>query len=103
MTKNSGIGYGAYRFVKVLQRDVLRKCAIAVLGPHGFDADTTFVDWITAFQQIRNLSAKAESECIWSAPSHPEDKPADWQAFMLALERERERLTKSGSDEPEHN
>jgi hypothetical protein len=74
-----------------------------LLGPHGFDADTTFVDWITAFQQIRNLSAKAESECIWSAPSHPEDKPADWQAFMLALERERERLTKSGSDEPEHN
>ena len=33
------------------------------LGPHGFDADTTYVDWITAFQQIRDLSAKAESEC----------------------------------------
>lgn len=56
------------------------------LGPHGFDADATFRDWVMAFQQIGNLSAIAEGECVWSAPSHQEDmKLANWQRFMLTL------------------
>ena len=64
------------------------------LGPHGFDAETTFGDWILAFQQIRELSSNSDGECVWSAPTHPQDlKPADWKRLMLALERERARLT----------
>jgi hypothetical protein len=63
------------------------------LGPHGFDADTTYRDRITAFQHIARLSASVESDCFWSAPSHPEDmKPADWKRLGDALDRERERL-----------
>ena len=63
------------------------------LGPHGFDADTTYRDWLTAFQHIASLSASTESDCVWSAPSHPVDmKPADWQRLGDALDRERERL-----------
>jgi hypothetical protein len=63
------------------------------LGPHGFDADTTYRDWITAFQHIASLGAGAESDCVWSAPSHAEDmKPADWQRLGDALDRERERF-----------
>lgn len=73
------------------------------LSPHGFDAETTYKDWIVSFQQIQDLSANAESECVWSAPSHPEDKPADWQHLTIALERERERLTRGGKDETEGN
>jgi hypothetical protein len=50
------------------------------LGPHGFDADMTFRDWITAFQRIHALSAGIEGDCVWSAPSHPKDmKAADRQ------------------------
>ena len=65
------------------------------LGSYGFDPEATFGDWIQAFQSIRDLSAKTEGECTWSAPSHPQDmKAGDWQRLMLALEREKERLTK---------
>jgi hypothetical protein len=72
----------------------------ARLSPHGFDADTTFSDWIMAFQQILDLSSKTEGVCVWSAPSHSEDmKPVDWQRLMLALERERARLTEGGTDD----
>jgi len=40
------------------------------LGPHGFDADTTYRDWITALQRIASLSASVTSDCVWSAPAH---------------------------------
>ena len=67
------------------------------LGPHGFDADTTFRDWIIAFQRIRNLSAGTEGDCVWSAPSHPKDmKAADWQRLDTALERARKKLIETG-------
>ena len=63
------------------------------LGPHGFDADTTFRDWMEALQSIRALSAGIEGDCVWSSPSHPKDmKPADWQRFASALDRARARL-----------
>jgi hypothetical protein len=65
------------------------------LVPHGFDADITYSDWILAFQRIVSLSASAEGECAWSAPSHPSDKyktPADWQRLADALDREKTRL-----------
>lgn len=69
------------------------------LGPHGFDAETTFKDWVMAFQRIGTLSESVEGDCVWSAPSHPEDmKAADWQRLMLALEREKKKLNETGSD-----
>jgi len=67
------------------------------LGPHGFDADATFRDWIAAFQQIHSLSAGAEGDCDWSAPSHPKDmKPADWKRLDSALDRARAQLLETG-------
>jgi hypothetical protein len=67
------------------------------LGPYGFDADTTFRDWIEAFQRIQSLSAGVEGECVWSAPSHPKDmKPADWQRLGSALDRARAQLLETG-------
>jgi hypothetical protein len=67
------------------------------LGPHGFDADITFQDWIQAFQRIQSLSAGVEGDCVWSAPSHPKDlKPADFQRLNSALDRAREQFLKTG-------
>jgi hypothetical protein len=68
------------------------------LGPHGFDTDTTFRDWIIAFQQIGSLSAGIDGDCVWSAPSHPKDmKPADWQRLNQALERARTKFLETGN------
>ena len=67
------------------------------LGPHGFDADTTFRDWIMAFQSIHALSAGIAGDCVWSAPSHPKDmKAGDWQRLSAALERARKKLLETG-------
>jgi hypothetical protein len=67
------------------------------LGPHGFDADTTFRDWILAFQRIQSLSTGVEGNCVWSAPSHSKDmKPADWKRLGSALDRAREQFLKTG-------
>jgi hypothetical protein len=65
------------------------------LGPHGFDADITYRDWMMALQRIMSLSTVAEAECVWSAPLHPNDKyktPADWKRLAAALEKARARL-----------
>lgn len=67
------------------------------LGPHGFDADATFRDWMMAFQRIQELSARGEGNCTWSAPRHPEDmKAADWQRLDAALVRARKKLLETG-------
>jgi hypothetical protein len=67
------------------------------LGPHGFEADMTFRDWILAFQRIQSLSAGVEGDCVWSAPTHPGDmKPADFKRLDAALERAREQFLKTG-------
>jgi hypothetical protein len=79
------------------------------LGPDGFDPDTTFRDWIMAFQRIHELSVGTEGDCVWSAPSHPKDmKAADWQRLDAALVRARKKLletreldVRDGSDDTE--
>ena len=43
------------------------------LVPHGFEPEETYRDWLLALQKIAELSAIADSECVWSAPSHPRD------------------------------
>jgi hypothetical protein len=43
------------------------------LAPHGFDAETTYRDWLLAMQRIAELSAVTDGECVWSAPSHSRD------------------------------
>jgi len=63
------------------------------LGPHGFDAETTYRDWIIAFQRIVELSATAEGDCVWSAPKHPKDMTStDARKLNEALERARARF-----------
>ncbi len=48
-------------------------------------------------QRIQELSARSEVDCVWSAPSHPEDmKAADWQRLDSALGRAREKLLETG-------
>ena|SRR5450756_882220 len=58
------------------------------LTPHGFDAETTYRDWIVALQRIVELSAVTSGDCSWSAPLHPSDKfktAADAERFIAAL------------------
>jgi len=56
------------------------------LGPHGFEADATFRDWIMAFHRIHTLSAGIDGDCVWSAPSHPKDmKLADCQLSFIRI------------------
>jgi hypothetical protein len=43
------------------------------LGPHGFEPEATYSDWLLALQRITELSTATEGECVWSAPSHPRD------------------------------
>ena len=43
------------------------------LSGYGFDPETTYRDWLTALQRIAELSAAAEGDCRWSAPTHPRD------------------------------
>src|SRR5436190_5762621 len=60
------------------------------LAPHGFDAESTYRDWMVALQRIAELSRVASGDCSWSAPSHPTDmKPADFRRLAAALERAR--------------
>jgi hypothetical protein len=71
------------------------------LGPHRFDADTTFRDWIAALQRISELAAAADGDCSWSAPLHPGDKyktAADAERFLDALDRFRTDLDETGND-----
>lgn len=37
------------------------------LSPHGFDADITFSEWITALSRIRQLAESSTGECSWIA------------------------------------
>ena len=70
------------------------------LTPHGFDAESTYRDWVVALQRIAELSRAASGDCIWSAPSHPNDKcktAADAERFMAALERARANLHETGN------
>jgi hypothetical protein len=58
------------------------------LSEHGFDPDTTYCDWLLALQRITELSAAADTECVWSAPSHSRDflkSEADVQHFIDTL------------------
>jgi len=58
------------------------------LGQFGFDPETTYRDWMIGLQQIQSLSKIARSVCIWSAPSHPQDKtPEDFERFFAAAKR----------------
>jgi len=43
------------------------------LSEYGFDPETTCRDCLAALQRIAELSAAAEGDCLWSAPSHPRD------------------------------
>ena len=58
------------------------------LSDHGFDPEMTYRDWLLALQRIAELSALADAECVWSAPSHPRDTlktDADVQRFFDKL------------------
>ena len=64
------------------------------LGPHGFDAESVYRDWILALQKIAELSKSTEGDCSWSAPSHPDDPiktGADVKKFWDALQKARDK------------
>jgi len=69
------------------------------LTPHGFDPESTYRDWIVAFQRIVELSRAESGACVWSAPSHSNDPcktAADATRMMAALERTRGRFDETG-------
>lgn len=58
------------------------------LASRGFDTETTYRDWLSALENIAELSDAAEGDCVWSAPSHPRDSlksEAEVQRFMNRL------------------
>lgn len=70
------------------------------LGPHGFDPDETYRDWLLAFQKIVELSEIADSECVWSSPSRPGDATAaDCKRFLDWLDNQRDKLINSSDKE----
>jgi hypothetical protein len=43
------------------------------MGPHDFEPEETYRDWLLSLQKIAELSSATEGECVWSAPFHPRD------------------------------
>ena len=68
------------------------------LASHGFDPETTYRDWIAAFQRIVELSKASDGECFWSAPSHERDDPSKAGRLLKALENERARILDETQD-----
>ena len=67
------------------------------LGPHGFEPEATYRDWFLAMQQILELSKRAEDECVWSAPRHPNDMTkADLERLNAALDKKKAEFEKGG-------
>ena len=64
------------------------------LGSHGFEAGSAYDDWVTCFGRIADLSAKSKGECVWSAPTHPNDpfaSEAGKKKQLDLMDRARER------------
>jgi hypothetical protein len=58
------------------------------LGPHGFDATTTFRDWMDALRRIAEIAGGSRSACEWSAPGYASDPlgtPEKRQRFLDSL------------------
>ena len=54
----------------------------------GFDPEQTYTDWVTSLIQIIDLSKNTEEECVWSAPSHPNDPyqtKDDFHSLLMGL------------------
>ena len=70
------------------------------LTSYGFDAESTYRDWLLALQRIVELSRPVSGDCVWSAPSHPRDRfttAADFQRFMDALGRAKPDMHETGN------
>ncbi len=63
-----------------------------LLGSYGFEPESTYRDWIAAFQQIVELSGAADGDCSWSAPSHEGDDPSLAGKLLKFLDKERARI-----------
>lgn len=60
------------------------------LSEHGFDPETTYLDWVLALQRIVELSKATVGECEWSAPGHDRDglrTEADLQQLAEGINR----------------
>lgn len=44
------------------------------LGPHGFDPEVTFSEWLASLELIRDNSRSLFGKCYWSAPLHKNDR-----------------------------
>src|SRR4051812_27850821 len=65
------------------------------LGQHGFDAETTYHDWLQSLQRIAEISRGVDGNCRWSAPVHADDaikSAADADRFIAGLDKLKERL-----------
>jgi hypothetical protein len=65
------------------------------LAPHGFDAESTYSDWILALQRIVETSTSTDGDCSWSAPLHKKDpiqNAQDAKRLLRNLERCRNKL-----------
>jgi hypothetical protein len=54
------------------------------LGPHEFDGDATFNEWVTALDRIRILAESADSECHWIA-GEPTERAEEARRRILAF------------------
>lgn len=68
------------------------------LGPDGFEPEGTYQDWITAFQRIVELSRASNDECVWSAPSHPNDTVRSLPEALAFLEKARAHFSDETQD-----
>jgi hypothetical protein len=74
--------------------DGIRDC----LGSHGFEPESTYRDWIAAFQRIIELSRASDGECVWSAPSHPNDTAKSLPEALAFLEKARAHFSDETQD-----
>jgi hypothetical protein len=70
------------------------------LTSYGFDAESTYRDWLLALQRIVELSIAAGVDCFWSAPMHPSDRyktAADANRLIDAIDRTGTDLHETGN------
>jgi hypothetical protein len=62
------------------------------LGPHGFDAELTYGEWMESLLKIHDIASRKEGDCVWIAEDPGFDAEAAAEKMLHALDAYRDSL-----------
>ena len=62
------------------------------LGPHGFDAELTYAEWMASLLKIRDIASGMDGDCMWTAEDPGFDAEAAAKKMLRALDAYRDSL-----------